>query len=337
MKRTIFFTLIISVFLSKSVLADKWRVNNAPNADADFLELQAANDDFNVSAGDTVYMEGSTTKYNMTNLDKKLTIIGPGYFLGQNDSTQASKLSAQISHIYCNSGSEATVIMGMHLNYGTGSGVIVYANDVIIKRNRVTEIIKVGQSVTSCFIYQNYIEGRVYVSDNSNATIYNNVAENIEISSNSSALVYNNVFFNDNSAYTNTIHNSTFQSNIIIAADISDDATYNNDIRNNLFGRAASEAPVNGNQYSIDMSTVFVDFDGSQGYSDDEKWDLRDDPSNPAYDSGYNGDDCGAYFGNSPYVLSGMPPFPHIFDVDMPASVSKSSGLEVNVKIKSQN
>ncbi|MCK4754754.1 MAG: right-handed parallel beta-helix repeat-containing protein, partial [Calditrichia bacterium] len=55
----------------------------------------------------------------------------------------------------------------------------------------------------------------------------------------------------------------------------------------------------------------------------------------PAIGAGSGGTDCGAFGGLSPYILSGIPNLPHIYEADVPASASSESGLQVTIKVKS--
>ena len=42
------------------------------------------------SAGDTIYIESSPVPYGPLDMYKRLVVIGTGYFLSENDSTQAN-------------------------------------------------------------------------------------------------------------------------------------------------------------------------------------------------------------------------------------------------------
>ena len=55
----------------------------------------------------------------------------------------------------------------------------------------------------------------------------------------------------------------------------------------------------------------------------------------PAIGGGVSGADCGAFGGPAPYVLSGVPNLPHIYEADVPASATSDSGLQVSIKVKS--
>ncbi len=78
------------------------------------------------------------------------------------------------------------------------------------------------------------------------------------------------------------------------------------------------------------MTTVFI-----TGGSTDGKYQLKE--GSPAKGGGLNGVDCGVFGGSTPYVLSGIPPGPSIYEASAPASAPKGAGLSVTLKIKSHN
>ena len=53
--------------------------------------------------------------------------------------------------------------------------------------------------------------------------------------------------------------------------------------------------------------------------------------------AGEGGTDCGAFGGDEPYVLSGLPSGPIVYELSMPSQVSGSSTLNVRVKARVQN
>ena len=105
MNRNITILTAIIIFIAMSASATVWRVNNRPNVDADFTTLQAAFT--GASAGDTIYLEGSPFSYGGgSNFNKQLTVIGTGYWLNENDSTQAYNQPSIVSTLKFNAGSE---------------------------------------------------------------------------------------------------------------------------------------------------------------------------------------------------------------------------------------
>jgi hypothetical protein len=88
----------------------------------------------------------------------------------------------------------------------------------------------------------------------------------------------------------------------------------------------------NNNQQNVDMTTVFVDYEKyiDNGYL------LA--PGSPAAGAGISGGDCGAFgngTGGDPYILSGMPEIPAIFDATV--TPIGTSSLPVNIKASSHN
>jgi hypothetical protein len=89
---------------------------------------------------------------------------------------------------------------------------------------------------------------------------------------------------------------------------------------------------VNGNYQNVVMDSVFVDYD----LYIDKGYFLK--PNSPARNAGVNGGDCGAFgtdTGGQPYVISGMPPIPAIFEVSTQNYGEET--IPVNIKAKSNN
>ena len=92
----------------------------------------------------------------------------------------------------------------------------------------------------------------------------------------------------------------------------------------------------NNNQQNVDMSTVFVDHDK---YIDNGYFLAL---GSPAIGAGFNGGDCGAFsndFDGNPYILSGMPNIPAIFDIEFNSTIfpTEFETLEINLKAKAHN
>ena len=104
-----------------------WRVNNNGGVTADFTTLQSAHN--GAASGDTLHLEGSPDSYGSLTSTKKLVIIGPGYYLGENPNTQAVAIPAYIASVNFNVGSEGSVIMGCDFN---GSSANIFCNDIEI-------------------------------------------------------------------------------------------------------------------------------------------------------------------------------------------------------------
>jgi hypothetical protein len=304
------------------------RVNNSANYDADYTTLQSAVT--NAVTGDTIYVEGSATEYAGATITKKLTIIGPGYFLSENPQTQANGLAANFnSNITFTTGSDGSTIMGCSI---PSYNLIINVSNMTIRRNNLYSV-EFSKPVENIVVSQNYIGGSVYLSGTGtikNSFINNNILfGGIQTGSTSGPIIISN---NVLAYYYGSIncYNATIQNNILTGTyyDIAENT--GNTITYNLFEKDGINA--NGNQYNIVMSLVFNDYDGTKGFSDDARWMLCE--SSLATGAGLGGTDCGASGGAMPYILSGLPTIPHIYAAEVPASATSSGGLKVTIKVK---
>jgi len=320
---------LLSLFVISTAGATVWQVGNFPGAD--FTTLTAAHS--GASSGDTLYVHGGNTFTSALTLSKTLIIIGTGYFLDQNDSTQALILPAKLANsITFNAGSEGSHLMGMEVsrvaintnnitlkrNYIhtslSGSVIDLNNNDVMIMQNYIVNPhgtglgIRLASSVSSVLIYNNYIEG-------------GSQAFSAFSSLNTLVEVKHNVLDGDLRVY-----NAIIENNILISGAY----VQNNSITNNNIGDAIQFGTANGNQSNVDMGTVFV----GPGTTDDQ-WQLK--VGSPAIGNGVSGVDIGMFGGATPYRLSGLPPIPAIFFLDVPTVVDPATGLSVTIKIKAHN
>lgn len=146
---TYFFCVFFITVFSTSVFADKIRVNNtlvAPNQ-VDFNEIQEAVDAANI--GDTIYVEGSGIPYQGgIEINKKLTIIGPGYLLNQPHTLPSlcKQLSATIGEnqgITLYAGASGSYITGLSFVSNAGTPVSILIDDasqISIVSNRLERI-----------------------------------------------------------------------------------------------------------------------------------------------------------------------------------------------------
>ncbi len=115
MKEKITLLTAIVILIAMTANATVWRVNNRPNVDADFTTLASAYT--GASAGDTIYLEGSPFGYGSCTFYKQLTVIGAGYWLNENDSTQSYNEPSRVSTLIFNAGSEGSVVEGLQIQY----------------------------------------------------------------------------------------------------------------------------------------------------------------------------------------------------------------------------
>ncbi len=347
-KLSLILLIAIPLFLNATV----YRVNNRANVDADFTTLASAY--AAAVSGDTLYLEGSATNYGSLTLSKQLTIIGSGYWLSENDSTQAYKESTKMSGLTFSNGSQGSVVEGLEVlysyNYGA-TGITIQTNDITLRRNRI--IVNVPLSGYACngiriaiicsniTIEQNWIEANaagtgfgygiysalylqnshirnnIIVCDSNDIAIYINTVNEA-----ASLIIMNNAIMGDLvTSYSSHANNIMLWGNYTIGT---------GDLNSNNICDGTQYPNVNSNQQNVDMSTVFVDFASFI----DNGFLLK--TGSPAIGAGVGGADCGPFGTGTPYVLSGIPPIPAIFEVDMTQSIGTTE-LPVTVKAMSHN
>lgn len=334
-KYTAIITIFCLFFAGTTFSQNHWRVNNAFGVDADFDNLPAAVD--SASAGDIIYIEGTNIPYTTNfSISKPLTLIGPGYFLASNDSTQANVSAAIISGtVNLLPGCEGLYMAGLTIQ----SNLRISASNLIIERNNIASI-SVGYSadIGNVVIRQNYIGSISDYYYYTSAVIKNNILTGrINTSLRANWLIYNNSLYGSFQGTIIEVYNSAIKNNIVINTQqylgydcIDTDPTRNNSIEFNVCNKPPYDQPeLENNIWDADPAVVFT----LEGNNETMLYLIE---GSPAIGYGENGQDCGAYGDITPYILSGMPPVPHIFKANVPVSATTTGGLPVNVKIKSQ-
>jgi len=321
--------LLFLALIPENAAAKIWRVNNTGDVTADFTSIQEAID--NAGAGDTIHVEPSSIVYSKFEASKRITILGSGYFLNENDSTQNNLLSSKVdnkfnvsaANVYISgltftqtlsfqsniSASNVTITkcfftaaQSLNINFGNFSNINI-SNNYISNNIRGTA----GSTCSNCRIENNYVEGDITARGGSFIIAFNIIGNSINADN---STIQNNIFRTENNA-TTLINGS------------------GNTIQNNLTAlNQLDEA--DGNIKNADLSTVFV---GSSGNSTDGQYQLSE--NSPAKGSGLQGIDMGMFGGGSPYILSGIPPIPHIYELTVPTQTSKEAGLTISIKAKS--
>ncbi len=318
-------TIVMAGFFSETS-ATVHRVNSGPGAASAFTTIQAAHNA--ASAGDTLYLECSAISYGNLDCTKRLTIIGSGYFLGQNPQTQASPASATVPTMQFNTGSAGSKVTGLSIGQ-----IYLYVSDILINRNYLTGnnaiYLNTNNGVGNIIITQNYINTGAYWNTSvyfaypaNNILISNNyLYGQIYSTSNFSGVISNNVI-----AGNINCHNAIIKNNIHTAGNF----TNNNCNYSYNLGYNAEFGNQNGNQSNVNMTSVFL---GSTGNSTDGQWQLK--AGSPAIGAGEGGTDCGMYGGSLPYVLSGMPNIPSVYYLNAPSIPSNT--INVSIKARSHN
>ncbi len=328
--------------------ATVWRVNNNPalvaNCDHCFTDLAAAVASPLVSpngARDTIHLEASPMNYGSVVLTKSFVIIGPGFKLGQgtanNPGLQANNVMATVTKITCDPGSDGTVVTGIRIN-GTYAGVSIgNAGNITVTRNffdnngltfnQTPNVPFNGYTVTRNYFWNGGIGTGTYSQFVSNVVIANNFFHGgiLLEDSFSNVTIANNVFDWNGGQDP---WGSEFKNNILVQGSVN---INNNDIHHNIGSLATSLPNGNNNVNSIPMANVF----NPTYISDDTKWHL---PSNSPYlDDGDDGLQLGMYGGASPYIPSGIPAIPTIYELTTPSTAIQGQTIQVTLSTRSNN
>jgi len=343
-------TLLILLSL-QSAYAKTWVVSNVEGFPADFPTLQGAILDTRVVNGDILLVQGSGTDYGTIELTKRLTIMGPGYFLNQNPETQAVLSTAKITSLDCKAGSNGSIIQGLEVtgrislgsdafpvSWGAGYAAL---GDCGINIDGVSVmLISINMAAGGGWIHvknsngtivQRCYGGGVFCSNGvSDLRIDNCIFEYGSYLTNAVVrhTIFDLQFTNAGHAFTNcdirnsmlfpctnnTFKNSSFSYNIIFGCDP---------------GLGGTNIP------NVDGNSVFLGYPNAAGYSNDGRYMLRQ--GSIARQAGENGVDIGPFGGSNPYKLSGISFHPNIWSVTMPTTGTSEGGLQVQIKANANN
>lgn len=316
-----------------------YRINNTmetSNAQSVYKSVKEAHDDQTVLPGDTLMIEGSVITHPDITLSKRLVLIGPGYMLNENPQTQANIAQAIMSRITIEGTAAGTVLLGLTFTTSfSGSAPYISANNVIIMRCYMpNNLVLAGQDLQNIQILQNYFEtAGVVVSTSSSkfsdVALKNNViTASVNLATSVSvprvfSSVENNIFL-----FGVTLAAETFRNNVLASNSSGTVAIACGNIQYNLFRNAANVPAGTGNQTFTD-SNLFV---GASNTSADGQYKIKAD--SPLKAAGANGTEPGIFGGSRPYVLSGIPPLPTIYQIEADGVASKQSGLPIRIKVR---
>jgi hypothetical protein len=307
------------------------RVNNNVGVNAPYTTISAAIAAAGVN--DIIMVEGSILAYDNITINKKVTIIGPGYFLLENLNLQGNPNPASLSTISVSTGADGSSFYGLNVtgNISIANGVTV--NNIIIAHCRLGAFTSSGSGnnyfISGCYITGNLIFSNL--SNNTGVTLSNNYMGGFGQGSGTTLLILtqNVIGLGISQAFNCDIRNNIFMGSSFLSLNGSV-------IKNNVFtvtqaSFASSGAPVdNTNVFSATVGNLF---NGLAGNTTDTQWILK--PGSPASGVGIDGVDCGMYGGNTPYRPSGIQVGqPTINSFTAPASVQQNGTLNVKVSAK---
>jgi hypothetical protein len=301
MKKTLLFLAAISMAVAAN--AKILRVSNVTGSSAPYSTIEAAHDA--ASAGDTIMVDGSNTSYGDITITKRLVLIGPGFWLVNNGIIEEGSSTASLGTV--NIKSSQTVLKGLTITMA----IQIRATNVVINRCHLSRI-TFFTGADNAVISQNYITRAISKDSYASVTNYHQITNNIitYIESNHNYSIVGGIS-NSNIAY-NTFRDATAKIGVT-----------NSTIEHNLwksFVDHGSNNSVNNNGeteiISLQATNDFID-------SDYYKLEIPEEVTSQ----------YGAFAGDSPYILSGVPSGPVIQDLVVPTTVEMGTKMNVTIKV----
>jgi hypothetical protein len=362
-KHFVVLVIILCLLSFQQTYAKIWRVNNNSNYNGSslwgdnfggtatfpvFKQIADANNSNLVSAGDTIYVEGSTANYEAVTINKKLAIVGPGFFLNENPHVSNDVLQSAVAHISFTTGSEGSQLIGMYV-YDV-YGVSISVNNILIKRCRIDAAVTVSFNISDISIVQNYFVNATATTASavavsaygfpSNFIFDNNICQRTLLlfySTTTYTLLEckNNVFDCPSISGSPSIklNAGSFQNNILktASATVNINGGTNQNVSYNISASATGQfGTSNHNTVVTNMTTLFV----ASGTSDG-KYKLKN--NSPGSNNGSDGTDRGAFGGaavSNRYTLSGLAPVPVIYDLTTSGVATPTDGLSVTISAR---
>ncbi len=338
-------TMICIAFVANAKI---WRVNNNPGVLADFTDMPAVfAGGSGVNNDDTIHVEASSIRYSAFNMNKRLVIIGTGYFLSganSNPGLQANTNPALLEYCFIDTLASGSQFIGIEFSDGIYTANGQGADNIIVTRCNMSQM-NIGFAGPSAGAdYTGWIINKCHLLSITastrpvkNAVITNTiVVQSFDLGNagNLNNLVRNNVFRS-----TITTYNTYFSNNIITGSSF---AATNSTVKNNTCIGAASAGFLAfvGSNGNVAGETDANTFEGLTGNSTDGRWRLK--VGSQAIGTGETLNsvtpDRGAFGTADPYVLSGIAPIPTIYSLTVPASVpSSATTMQITISTKSNN
>lgn len=352
-----------------------WRINYDDNAKADFKTLKEACEHVSVAEGDTLYCEAGNHNGTMgdNTISRTMTVFGPGYGFAPNYGNTSTLAEAAFTNAITIKADNVHLagLTATRIKFGVETdGVTIERCKVVGSGRNYEAIIDMDNyNCSKLTIKNNYIKntsGSSYwaiglgerYQQNKDITITNNiiigiVAVQSTVSGTLSSTTFSNILIQNNTIVgafgtsTSAIYtaNSVIQDNIIInTSNVTYVMNFNmmtgNIIRKNVFSLSAlnitsyiSENHPDNYYVGATEDNTFAKTEKSYGFEEYYK-PLE---SSAAKNAAYDGSDCGAFGGTTPYVLCGRPQgVPYIYDVEVPAYPTNDK-LNVSFKVTGQN
>ena len=341
-----------STILAQNILT----VNgHAENGSSDYNTIKAAIDA--ASDGDIIRVYPGTYTETSITLDKPLLIQGTGFYVPHNypENEWGSPHAYITNELKIIGGAETTIIEGLSIH----TLVLDYVSDLVIRRCNV----KRGTFTQSTNLLFDgcYMTGAFYETGKSQFILWEGVElkfrnclfANIYSSAHNTRIFYLRQFPFGNISLDNCLIRNRFHYYDVLNGDKDLAIQFTNSIGLTIQGRitesagpgsivqhclfeasSCSHASATQNIFNITPSEELVGYPTSVP-SFDGQYQLNE--TSQAIGFATHGGDCGLFGGDSPYVLSGIPSIPFIYDFNADQHGSTGGGIDVNIKVKSQN
>lgn len=297
MKKTLL--ILAAICMTMAANAKILRVSNISGSSAPYTTIEDAHNA--ASSGDTIMLDASPNyygdRYANYQITKKVVIIGPGYWLVRNGIMVEGANWAHVNMLTIKT--DGVVVKGLYLN-----DIHIYAPHVVVNRC-ILGGLSFGDEADNGVVTQCYITNTV------------NGANHILLTNNIFTNTTNYTFFEDFN--NSTISYNTFRNkNVQFARDVNDCT-----IEHNLWKACTDNG--SGNSFNDNYKTDIINTQATDDFNDTDYYNLEI----PAeVTSQY-----GAFAGDSPYVISGIPSGPYIIDIGAPSTVEEGSTPTVTVKV----
>jgi hypothetical protein len=353
--------LFVAVLASGSIHAKTWIADSDPNHTADFRSAQEAHD--GAEEGDVIYFVGSFRHYGDLIATKRLTYVGPGYFLGENNPNFQNLFPARLKTVSLTyeisnapsdnvdpeeiiSDSSGSVFQGVTIE----TQLHIIANDAVFKGcniyylniNNSSPFIPAGgiekrDNVSTCIFVQSYFSGSALIQMSCSEVYFGNsifsaaqigfgAANGFFISS---VELENNIF---DGSYVN-VSDGVFRNNLF--ATMQSFRGSRTTAAGNVFNAAFWDNSAAGDTLDESTNTSLAD-DAFRALFDGAGTDGQYLPAagNANLLNGIDGAMVGPFGGSYPYVLSGLPNIPRIIGVDAPRTGPSQGSIPVTLKIR---
>lgn len=321
------------------------------NGSTNYTSIQAAINA--ATSGDIIQVFSGDYNEGTIRIDKPIYLQGVGYFIDHNyNNYNISSGNSYISStLQLEDGAANSIIEGMDIRSLNIFGV----DNIQILRSRIQRgDFRATQSTFSgCQMSGYYHSGvaRQYLVNNNVNIVFNNCLFSDSYSAGTrnfifgpaSGMTSNGVIDFNRCIFRNSLHLNlsallvTVKNSIFLTSKGGIFATNASGsiIINSLFeSSSSSDASIQNNIFSITPTNEFSGYPNSIP-SFDAQYQLKETSQAKGYAT--DGGDCGIFGGDDPYILSGIPSIPFIYDFDANLQGSTGGGLDVNIKVKSQN